>query len=135
MNDCVFCKIVKGELPSYKIYEDNDFFGFLDINPLNEGHAMLIPKKHVEWVDDYEPYCKYWETARKVARGIKKVMKSILVSYVVYGLGVPHAHIHLIPKYKNDEHPLGPDPNKVKKISSENMKKIADRIRKELSPQ
>ena len=132
MEDCIFCKIVRGEIPSYKVYEDSEFLGFLDINPLNEGHVILIPKKHVEWVDDYEPYGKYWETARKFSKIVKRAMKPILVSYVVYGLGVSHAHIHLIPKYRNDEHPLGPDPNKVKKISPEEMKKIAQKIRKAL---
>ena len=130
--DCIFCKIIAREIPSYKIYEDKHFIAFLDIHPLNPGHTILIPKRHIEWVDDYEPFCDYWETARKLSKAIQKAMKCILVSYVTYGLGVPHAHIHLIPKYENDAHPFGPDPNKTMNISKEEMEKIAEKIRKAL---
>ncbi|MGB9707873.1 MAG: HIT family protein [Candidatus Pacearchaeota archaeon] len=130
--DCIFCKIIKGKLPCYKVYEDSKFLAFLDVNPLNPGHTLLVPKKHVQFVDEYEPFCDYWKTARKLSKVIKKSMRCILVSYVVYGLGVPHAHIHLIPKFKNDEHPLGPDPHKVQKIPKEEMRKIASRIKNSL---
>jgi histidine triad (HIT) family protein len=128
MSECIFCKIIQGKIPCEKIYEDKNFFAFLDINPLNPGHTLLVPKKHVQWVDDYEPFCDYWKTARKLSKVIKKALNPLLVSYVVYGLGVSHAHIHLIPKFKNDEHPLGPDPTKIKKIEPEEMKKIAKKI-------
>jgi len=132
MPDCIFCKIIQGKIPCNKVYEDKNFFAFLDANPLNPGHTLLVPKKHVQWVDDYEPFCEYWKTARKLSKVIKKAMKSIIVSYVVYGLGVPHAHIHLIPKFENDEHPQGPDPTKVKKISQEEMKNIVNKIKNSL---
>ena len=85
MNDCIFCKIVKGEIPSHKVYEDDNFLAFLDIHPLNPGHTLLIPKKHIEWVNDYEPFCEYWQTARKLSGTIQKALDPILVSYVVYG--------------------------------------------------
>jgi len=127
--DCVFCKIVKGDIPAYKVYEDKNFLAFLDINSLNPGHTLLIPKEHVQWVNDYEPFCDYWETARKISKIIKKALNPLVVSYVVYGLGVPHAHIHLIPKFQNDEHPLGPNPEKIKKLPKEEMEKIAKKIR------
>ena len=127
--DCVFCKIIKGEVPCYKIYEDKNFLAFLDINPLNAGHTVLIPKKHVQWVNDYEPFCKYWETARKISRVIQKSLNPLVVSYVVYGLGIPHAHIHLIPKFENDEHPLGPNPEKTQKLSKDEMESIAKKIK------
>jgi histidine triad (HIT) family protein len=130
--DCIFCKIIKGEIPSHKVYEDKDFFAMLDINPLNPGHTLLVPKNHVQWVDDYEPFCEYWKTARKLSKAIQKAMNPLLVSYVVYGLGIPHAHIHLIPKFKNDAHPTGIDVNKIMKIPDEEMKKIASKIRKAL---
>ncbi len=123
---------MKGEIPCYKVYEDENFFAFLDINPLNPGHTLLVSKKHVQWVDDYEPFCDYWKTARKLSKVIKKAVNCVLVSYVVYGLGVPHAHIHLIPKFKNDAHPAGPDPTKVMKISPDEMKKIAAKIKNSL---
>jgi len=129
MEGCIFCKIVKGEISCHKVYDDNDFLAFLDINPLNPGHVLLIPKKHVEWVNDYEPFGHYWETARKLSKKVKKAMNCIIVSYVVYGLGVPHAHIHLIPKFENDAHPLGPDPTKTMKMSHDELKEIADKIR------
>jgi histidine triad (HIT) family protein len=129
MEDCIFCKIVKGDIPSYKVHEDKDFLAFLDVNPLNPGHTLIIPKKHFQWVNDYEPFCKYWETARKVSIAIQKALNSILVSYVVYGLGVPHAHIHLIPKFENDNHPAGPNPEKTIKLPKEEMERIAKKIR------
>ncbi len=129
---CIFCKIIQGQIPCHKVYEDKKFLAFLDINPLNPGHTLLESKKHVQWVDDYEPFCEYWKTARKLSKTIKKALNCILVSYVVYGLGVNHAHIHLIPKFKNDAHLLGPDPNKVQKIPSEKMKKIAAKIKNSL---
>lgn len=132
-DNCIFCKIIKGDIPSYKVYEDNDFIAFLDINPLNPGHTLLIPKKHMLWVDDYEPFAKYWETARKLSIAIKKAMNCILVSYVVYGLGVPHAHIHLIPKFENDAHPVGPDPTKTMKLSYDEMKAVAEKIKKAIA--
>jgi histidine triad (HIT) family protein len=132
MTDCIFCKIIKGEIPCAKVYEDKNFFAFLDINPLNPGHTLLIPKKHVQFVNDYEPFGEYWETARKLSNAIKKALKPVLVSYVVYGRGVPHAHIHLIPKFKNDAHPLGPNPEKTMKLSDEELKKTAEKIRKAL---
>jgi len=132
MTDCIFCKIIRNEIPCHKIYEDGNFFAFLDVNPLNPGHTLLVPKKHVQWVNDYEPFGDYWETARKLSKSIKKALNPILVSYVVYGLGVPHAHIHLIPKFKNDDHPMGPNPEKTKKLPDAEMKKIAESIKKAL---
>lgn len=130
MENCIFCRIVKGEVPSYKVYENRDFFAFLDITPLNPGHTLLIPKKHIQWVNDYEPFCDYWKTARKISKTIQKALNPLVVSYMVYGLGVPHAHIHLIPKFENDAHPAGPNPEKTMKISDKEMKRIAEKIRK-----
>lgn len=127
--DCIFCKVILGEIPCFKIYEDKNFFAFLDVRPLNPGHALLIPKKHIQWVDDYEPFCSYWETARKLSRIIKKALNPLLVSYIVYGLGVPHAHIHLIPKFENDNHPHGPNPENTMKLSDKEMQDIAEKIR------
>lgn len=129
-SDCIFCKIAAGEIPCWKVYEDEKFLAFLDINPLNPGHTILIPKKHVQWVDDYEPFCDYWQTARKLSKIIQKALNPLLVSYVTYGLGVPHAHIHLIPKFKGDNHPEGPNPEKTMKISDQEMRNIAEKIRK-----
>lgn len=128
MDDCIFCKIVKGEIPSYKVYEDEQFLAFLNIRPLNLGHTLLIPKKHFQWVDQVEPYDIYWQTARKLTSIIQKATNCLIVSKSVYGLGVPHAHIHLIPKYENDDHLGGIHPDKVKDIKEEDMEAIAQKI-------
>lgn len=96
----IFTKIAKGEIPSYKVAEDDDFYAFLDINPLSCGHTLVIPK-HTE--DDYifhldeETYLKLWAFARKVARAIKSAVPCKRVGVAVLGLEVPHSHIHLIP--------------------------------------
>jgi len=128
MDDCIFCKIVKGEIPCYKIYEDNNFLAFLDINPLNPGHTLLIPKKHFQWIDDVDNYDEYWQLARKLSKVIQKALNPMTVAKLVYGLGVPHAHIHLIPKFDNDGHIGGINPNNNKQISSEEMVNITKLI-------
>lgn len=132
MKDCVFCKIIKGEISCDKIYENENFFAFLDVNPLNPGHTLLIPKKHVEWVNDYEPFEEYWKEARKLSKIIQKTLDPVLVAYVVYGLGVPHAHIHLIPKFEGDEHPQGPNPEKIYEYKKGEKEETIKKIRKEL---
>lgn len=129
MENCVFCQIIKGEIPCYKVYEDDLFLAFLDINPLNLGHTLLIPKKHFQWVDDVEPYCQYWQLARKLSQTIQKATGAILISKIVYGLGVPHAHIHLVPKYENDGHDGGINPTNIKNISEADFIKIASAIK------
>jgi len=128
MEDCVFCKIIKGEVPCFKVYKDAMFMAFLDINPLNLGHTLLIPKQHFHWVDEVEPYEQYWRLARKISQAIKMATGCVLVAKIVYGLGVPHAHIHLIPKYENDDHIGGIHPNNIKKISSVDMSQITQKI-------
>ncbi|MCX6816684.1 MAG: HIT domain-containing protein [Candidatus Beckwithbacteria bacterium] len=97
MTDCIFCKIVAGEIPSYKIYEDKDFLAFLDIFPKTEGHTLVIPKKHVQYVWDYDNLGKYFETVGKIARHLREKSKEEIVKLVVWGWEVPHAHIHLMP--------------------------------------
>ena len=128
MEDCVSCKIIKGEVPCFKVYKDAMFMAFLDINPLNLGHTLLIPKQHFHWVDEVEPYEQYWRLARKISQAIKMATGCVLVAKIVYGLGVPHAHIHLIPKYENDDHIGGIHPNNIKKISSVDMSQITQKI-------
>ena len=71
-DNCIFCKIAKGEIPCNKIYEDNEYVAFLDINPLNKGHALVIPKKHFRWVYDVEDQGKYWTVAQKMTKNFSK---------------------------------------------------------------
>ncbi len=128
MEDCVFCKISKGEIPCFKVYEDATFMAFLDINPLNLGHTLLIPKQHFNWVDEVEPYEQYWRLARKISRAIQTATGCLVVAKIVYGLGVPHAHIHLVPKYDNDGHIGGINPSNIKTISPAEMTQITKKI-------
>ena len=95
--DCVFCKIASGEIPCYKIYEDNDFLAFLDIIPWCEGHTLVIPKKHYRWVWDVKNPGAYFKVARKIANHYKKIFKTEFVMSFIYGYDVPHAHIQLMP--------------------------------------
>jgi len=102
MSDCIFCQIVKGKIPSYKVYEDDEFLAFLDVFPKTEGHTLVIPKKHVEWVWDYPNLGKYFEVVGKVARNHRKVIGGEMVRSMIFGLEVPHAHIHVKPGQKDN---------------------------------
>ncbi len=95
----IFSKIVQGEIPSYKVAEDDDFLAFLDINPLAKGHTLVIPKKEVDNLFDLDDatYSGLWMFAKKVASAIDKTMVCERVGVAVIGLEVPHAHIHLVP--------------------------------------
>lgn len=121
MQDCIFCKIIKGEIDCYKIYEDKDFLGFLDIFPKTEGHVLIVPKVHVEWVWDYPELGKYFETVGKVAKHLKKVSGKASVRGYIYGFDVPHAHVHLMPG-KSDKF-------KREKLPDDKMRKMADKFR------
>jgi histidine triad (HIT) family protein len=101
--DCIFCKIVNGEIPSYKVYEDTLFFGFLDIFPISKGNVLLIPKKHYRWVNDVPEFGAYWEAARTISRKIVNKLCATSISYLTYGEEVPHAHIRIIPRYSADD--------------------------------
>ncbi len=98
MDDCIFCKIVAGEAPSYKIYEDDQFFGFLDIFPRVVGHSLLIPKDHHRWVYDVPNFGSYWEAAHRIARASMQALDPEFVSFITHGMEVPHAHIHILPR-------------------------------------
>ena len=95
----IFSKIVAGEIPSYKVAEDERFYAFLDINPLAKGHTLVIPKREVDYFFDLddEEIAAMQVFAKKVALAIKKAFPCIKVGQAVLGLEVPHAHIHLVP--------------------------------------
>ena len=97
MEDCVFCKIVKGEIPSYKVYEDEDFMAFLDINPHSPGHTQIVPKKHYKFVWDVPNAGEYFEVAKKIALAQKKAFNQEVIISRVVGTEVPHAHIWIFP--------------------------------------
>jgi len=95
----IFTKIIKGEIPSYKIAESEQFFAFLDINPLAKGHALVIPKEETDYIFDLdeETIRGLFAFSRKVARAIEKVVVCKKIGIAVIGLEVPHAHVHLVP--------------------------------------
>jgi histidine triad (HIT) family protein len=97
MNNCLFCKIIKGEIPSHKVYEDNDTLAFLDINPRSPGHVQVIPKEHYRWVWDISNYCDYSLVVQKIAKAIQGVFDTDAIWSRVTGEEVPHAHTWLFP--------------------------------------
>ena len=108
-NNCIFCKIITGEIPAYKIYEDNDFLVTLDINPVNQGHSLVIPKIHFVNIFDApeEITAKIGPIVKKLAQAIKAGVKADGLNVVINndqaaGQLVPHAHVHLIPRFEGD---------------------------------
>lgn len=105
MQDSIFTKIIKGEIPAHKIYEDDKTLAFLDIHPIGEGHTLVIPKQQVEFVWDLsdEDYRAVMATAKKVALRLRDVIGKSYVSARIVGIDVPHAHVQLIPFESSDE--------------------------------
>jgi len=133
MENCIFCKIVKGELPCYRVYEDELFLGFLDINPLGVGHCQLIPKKHYRWVNDVPEFGKYWEAARVLSNALTKGLGATRVNYLVSGVEVAHAHIWLIPRFVNDTEMLHVKRMEVKPTTKE-MQRVQQKISSQFRP-
>lgn len=123
----IFTKIIKGEIPSYKVAEDENFYAFLDINPLSKGHSLVVPKQEVDYIFDLED--EYLGAlhifAKKVSQAISQTITCKRIGVVVYGLDVPHAHIHLIPLIEGNE--INFTREKLK-LSSEEMAEIAQKI-------
>jgi len=111
MEDSIFTKIVKGEIPSHKVYEDDRVYAFLDIHPVQPGHTLVIPKKQVKyvWDMDDEDYQAFMAAAKKIATHMREVLDKPYVGQAVVGLDVPHAHVHLIPFATNEEFHADPD--------------------------
>jgi histidine triad (HIT) family protein len=123
----IFSKIVAGEIPSYKIAEDENYYAFLDINPLTIGHTLVIPKKEVDYIFDLsaDELAGLTVFAQKVAKAIAKAIPCKRVAVIVLGLEVPHAHIHLIPI----ETEMDADLRKKKlKLSKEEFEAVAKSI-------
>src|ERR1019366_6073524 len=97
MDNCIFCKIVSGEIPAIKIYEDEDFLALLDIHPQTPGHAQVIPKTHYRWVWDVPNVGVYFELVRKIALAQRKVFGTEWILSRIIGDEVPHAHIWVFP--------------------------------------
>ncbi len=97
-SDCIFCKVVAGESPSYKVYEDDKFIAILDIFPVTKGHVLVIPKTHYTWTYDVPEFGQYFELAKKMQRAIDTALSPKWSQFFTHGL-IPHAHIHVIPRY------------------------------------
>ena len=113
MMDSIFTKIIKGEIPCHKIYEDEKTFAFLDIHPKTPGHTLVIPKKQIEFVWDLEDedYDALMKTVKKVALRLRDVMGGPYIGELVVGIDVPHAHVHVYTFANMDESRREPDPN------------------------
>jgi histidine triad (HIT) family protein len=127
----IFSKIIAGEIPCYKIAEDERFFAFLDINPISKGHTLVIPKIETDYIFnlDDQTLADMMLFAKKIAIAIEKGVNCLRVGVAVIGLEVPHAHIHLIPINKESDMNFK---NPKLKLSFEEMSEIADNVRKNL---
>lgn len=124
----IFSKIIAGEIPCYKVAEDDKFFAFLDINPVNWGHTLVVPKQEVDYIFDIDDkqIGEMMIFAKKVAEAIKKAIPCRKVGMAVLGLEVPHAHIHLIPLQNEGDMDFR---HKVENPTPEKMNEISDAIR------
>lgn len=125
--NCIFCKIVKGKIPSVKVWEDDKHLAILDINPINPGHTVLIPKKHDDYLFDLEDgeYTELMLKAKKIAKMLKNKLKPKRIGLAVEGFFVPHVHIHLVPLNKGNEL----NPERAKNMGAEELNRIAKKIK------
>lgn len=123
----IFSKIVAGEIPSYKVAEDDKFYAFLDINPLVKGHTLVIPKREVDYIFDLEDdeLAEMHVFAKRVAKAIEQAIPCKRVGVAVMGLEVPHAHIHLIPINRESDMVIS---NPKQKMSTDEFIEVANAI-------
>jgi histidine triad (HIT) family protein len=133
MENCIFCKISKKEIPCFEVFEDEKFLAFLDINPRNPGHTLVIPKEHFRWVWDVSYLGEYFEIVGKIAKAIQKAMKTDFIVSFIIGEEVPHAHIHLVPRFKEDGHGALINLSLIREIREKEMEEIANQIKKKLT--
>ncbi|MBQ4006923.1 MAG: HIT family protein [Muribaculaceae bacterium] len=127
----IFSRIAAGEIPSYKCAEDENYYAFLDINPLAKGHTLVIPKHEVNYIFDIEDeeYKGLWAFAKKVAVALKAAVPCERIGVAVIGLEVPHAHIHLVPINKESDM----DFRNKKQFPADEMAAVAARVLEEFS--
>jgi histidine triad (HIT) family protein len=134
--ECLFCKIVKGEIPSEEIYSDGDFLAFLDINPRNPGHALVIPKKHYNTIMEMpdSEAGNLFKTVKRIAIAVKKGTNADGISIGqsndrAAGQVIPHVHFHVIPRFLNEGPPGLESMLPTKKLTPEIMKKLTQTIK------
>jgi len=124
----IFTRIINGEIPCHKIYEDDRVIAFLDVHPLATGHTLVVPKIQIDhlWDLDNDDYDYLWNVSKKIATHIRETIKSPRVGVIVDGFGVPHAHIHLIPIYSGQDIMGG---HAQTEPDNEALEKVAEQLR------
>ncbi len=132
--NCVFCDIVRGDNPHHVVYEDSEYLAFLDKYPLSAGHTQLIPKEHFRWVWDMDAADVgfLFMKGRRIAKALQTVFRTEWVIADTGGIGVPHAHVHLVPRFEDDGHGELLDPKILREIPENEMEEIAIKIRNEI---
>ncbi len=135
MTDCIFCKIVKGEVPSFKVYEDERTYAFLDIHPVNQGHTLVVPKRHAPNVFDIAPadWAAVSETVRMLAGVVETAVHADGVNITMNnrehaGQIVDHAHVHIVPRFKGDGFKLWAQRQYREGEASETLTKIKNAL-------
>ena len=136
--ECIFCKIIRGEIPSKKVYDDKDVLAFLDINPANPGHVLVVPKKHADDItkSDDEDLAKAMKVVKNITASLKERMNAIGVNVVQNngkhaGQLVAHTHFHVIPRYENDMVIIS---YQRKQLSDAEMEEIRKKLQSEEKP-
>lgn len=140
MENCIFCKIVAGEIPSYKVYEDEEVYAFLDLSQVTQGHTLVVPKKHVTDIFEYDEELAAAVFARipKIARGIEKAFPEIQGMNIVNNnkelayQSVFHSHVHLIPRYSKKDDFSMHFGNHMDDMQPEEMTAIAEKIKEQV---
>lgn len=131
--ECIFCKIIEGEIPSYKVYEDENVVAFLDANPVAKGHTLVVPKKHVENIHEAKEMSYMWEAVVEVSNAVKKAYKPEGINIEanngeIAGQEVFHLHFHITPRYTGKEISIDYDRSEL-----EEGEKIAGKIASEIT--
>lgn len=139
MEECLFCKIVAGEIPAQKVYEDGEFLAFLDINPRNPGHTLVVPKRHCETILEMpeNEASELFKVVKKVAIAVKKGMKADGISIGqsngrAAGQVIPHAHFHVIPRFMSEGPPGLESILPTKKLTKEMLDKTMEAIKADM---
>lgn len=137
MADCIFCKIISGEIPSTKVYEDENVLAFLDIHPIRPGHTLVVPKKHAESFYELEEgaFVDAMRVARLLSKNIMRAVKPKRVGLAIIGWDVPHTHIHVVPmndyfditsKVRMEEKLGNPSPDELEAIAQKIKEAISE---------
>jgi len=133
-SQCLFCKIINGEIPAYTVYEDSKFIAFLDIRPANPGHVLVVPKKHYSVLPQMsDKECSaYFNLIKNIVSAVYEATGAIRVQIAQFGIHVPHLHMHVIPRFEDDGLDTLYDPYEPKQLSEDELKKAQKIIKKKL---